>query len=71
MSSLQGAGSRRVSVAARRTKSGRRQKYSSIGDTLSAAHQPLFVSVHPDGSDSWRLDPILDILRNGGVSLRI
>jgi len=31
--------------------------------------QLLFVSVHPDGSDLWRLDPVVDIIKKGGVGI--
>lgn len=28
---------------------------------------PLYVTVEPDGSDLWRLDPIIDMLKEGAV----
>lgn len=31
--------------------------------------QPLFVSVQPDGSDLWRLDPIIELIKKGGVGI--
>ncbi|GMH32545.1 hypothetical protein BSKO_00379 [Bryopsis sp. KO-2023] len=58
---------RSVSVGAKGTRAAKRYKYSSRA-TLEA-HQPVFVSVKPDGSDSWRLDPIAELLRNGGVGI--
>ena len=30
-------------------------------------NNPLFIAVEPDGSDSWRLDPIVDLLKGGAV----
>ena len=31
---------------------------------------PLFVTVQPDGSDLWRLDPIIRMLQEGAVEAR-
>lgn len=45
----------------------RRLKYAGVGQRL--VQEPLFVTLQADGSDLWRLDPVIDILRNGGVSL--
>lgn len=50
-------------AAARNAK---RLKYAQQGDTRRGT--PLFVEVEPDGSDTWRLDAVADIIRNGGVS---
>lgn len=52
-------------AAARNAK---RLKYAQQGDTRRGT--PLFVEVEPDGSDTWRLDAVADIIRNGGVSSR-
>lgn len=47
-------------------KSAKRLKYAGVGQRL--VHDPLFVSLQPDGSDTWRLEPIIEIIKNGGVS---
>jgi hypothetical protein len=47
-------------------KSAKRLKYAGIGQR--AVHDPLFVSVQPDGSDVWRLEPVIELLKDGGVS---
>lgn len=48
-------------------KSAKRLKYAGIGQR--AVHDPLFVSVQPDGSDAWRLEPVIQLLKDGGVSV--
>jgi len=47
-------------------KSGKRLKQAGIGQRL--VHEVLCVEVQRDGSDAWRLEPVIDILRQGGVS---
>eukprot|EP01023_Acetabularia_acetabulum_P029802 TRINITY_DN28096_c0_g1_i6.p1 TRINITY_DN28096_c0_g1~~TRINITY_DN28096_c0_g1_i6.p1 ORF type:complete len:255 (-),score=22.44 TRINITY_DN28096_c0_g1_i6:133-897(-) len=32
-------------------------------------NEPLYVEVQEDGSDAWRLDPVIDILNSGGVGI--
>jgi hypothetical protein len=32
--------------------------------------EPLVVTVEPDGSDAWRLEPVIEILKAGGVRAR-
>eukprot|EP00891_Asterochloris_glomerata_P001112 jgi/Astpho2/1112/fgenesh1_pg.00020_%23_12_t len=46
---------------------GQTLKYAQQGDTRRGT--PLFVEVEPDGSDTWRLDAVADIIRNGGVGI--
>jgi hypothetical protein len=49
-------------------RNAKRLKYAGVGERL--VKQPLFVSLEPDGSDVWRLDPVVDLLDKGGVSSR-
>jgi hypothetical protein len=46
-------------------KSAKRLKYAGIGQRV--VHDPLFISLQPDGSDVWRLEPVIELLREGGV----
>lgn len=48
-------------------KSSKRQKYSHSSDKQTRG-EPLFVRVEPDGSDIWRLDAIVSLLKSGAVS---
>jgi tRNA threonylcarbamoyl adenosine modification protein (Sua5/YciO/YrdC/YwlC family) len=32
-------------------------------------HEPLFLTLEPDGSDVWRLEPVIQILKDGGVGI--
>lgn len=48
-------------------KSSKRLKYSHSSDTQTRG-EPLFVRVQPDGSDIWRLDAIVGLLKSGAVS---
>ncbi len=34
-----------------------------------AGRRQLFVQVEPDGSDSWRLDPVVEALKQGAVGI--
>eukprot|EP00803_Ostreobium_quekettii_P009755 evm.model.scf_182.2 EVM.evm.TU.scf_182.2 scf_182:30063-33589(+) len=56
-----------LEVSARVRRTARRLKYAS--SRQASAGQPLFVSVAPDGSDHWRLEPVVEILRSGGVGI--
>jgi hypothetical protein len=47
-------------------RNAKRLKYAGVGERL--VKQPLFVSLEPDGSDVWRLDPVVVLLYKGGVS---
>ncbi|KAL4432820.1 hypothetical protein ABPG77_008146 [Micractinium sp. CCAP 211/92] len=50
---------------------------ASAGSVAAAAKAPergagrrqLFVQVEPDGSDSWRLDPVVEALKQGAVGI--
>lgn len=44
----------------------KRLKYSKSGSKRS---EPLVVTVEPDGSDAWRLDQIVDMLKDGAVGV--
>ncbi len=44
----------------------KRLKYSKSG---SKRGEPLVVTVEPDGSDAWRLDQIVDMLKDGAVGV--
>lgn len=44
-------------------------KYAGIGQRL--VQEPLFLTLQPDGSDTWRLEPVIQILRDGGVRERV
>jgi 4-alpha-glucanotransferase len=57
---------RHLSVQVSAVKSAKRLKYAGIGQRV--VHDPLFVSVQPDGSDVWRLEPVIELLKDGGVS---
>lgn len=48
-------------------KSSKRLKYSHSSDKQTRG-EPLFVRVEPDGSDIWRLDAIISLLKSGAVS---
>ena len=37
------------------------------GGTWSRGRRPLYVEVNPYGSDTWRLDPIIQLLQDGAV----
>jgi len=37
------------------------------GDSAGRSRRPLLVSVDPYGSDLWRLDPVIQLLRDGAV----
>jgi tRNA A37 threonylcarbamoyladenosine synthetase subunit TsaC/SUA5/YrdC len=36
---------------------------------MTGSAPPKLVTLLPDGSDAWRLDPVIELLREGGVSL--
>ena len=55
----------RPDVSARAAKTARRLKYAGVGQRL--VKEPLFLTVEPDGSDTWRLDPIVQLLKDGAV----
>ena len=38
------------------------------GGGQRSVHEPLVVTVEPDGSDSWRLEPVAQLIQRGGVS---
>jgi len=47
-------------------KNAKRLKYAGVGQRL--VQEPVFLSLQPDGSDLWRLEPVIQLLREGGVS---
>ena len=49
-------------------KNAKRVKYSQAS-SRPARGRPLFIQVEPDGSDVWRLDVVVDALKDGSVSL--
>lgn len=55
---------RRPVVAA--ASSAKKLKYAGVGQRL--VREPLVVSLQPDGSDTWRLEPVFELLQSGGVS---
>lgn len=52
--------------AAGRGASGRRLKYAGVGQRVNGG-EPLFVSVDPDCTDAWRLDRVVELLKEGAV----
>ena len=49
-------------------KSAKRLKYSHSSDK-HARGNPVYIRVEPDGSDLWRLDIAIKLLKDGAVSL--
>ena len=56
---------RRLSRAALAAQAAKRNRAEASGG--SRGKGPLYVTVEPDGSDLWRLDPIIDMLKEGAV----
>lgn len=52
----------RAALVAHAAKRGQRE-----GSGGGRGKGPLYVTVEPDGSDLWRLDPIIDMLKQGAV----
>lgn len=46
---------------------GERPTMSSPPSPFASAAPTKLVTVAPDGSDAWRLDPVIQALREGGV----
>ncbi|MEW5307683.1 MAG: hypothetical protein WDW36_010061 [Sanguina aurantia] len=46
----------------------RGNKRSEGGKSSSGKH-PIIIPVDPLGSDAWRLDPVIEMLKNGGVGI--
>ena len=46
--------------------SAKKLKYAGVGQRL--VREPLVVSLQPDGADTWRLEPVFELLQHGGVS---
>lgn len=55
----------RIDVRAHNTK---RTKYNNAWGPRGS-RDPLFLEVQPDGSDLWRLDAVVDLLKDGGVGV--
>lgn len=51
-------------MAAAAVRSAKRSKYAGTREKTST----LIVTVEPDGSDVWRLDAVVDLLKGGAVS---
>ena len=50
-------------------RNAKRLKYSQGAASGPGRGEPLFVQCEADGSDSWRLDPVIALLEKGGVSM--
>lgn len=50
----------------RAVKSHKSLKRAGIGQRL--VHEVLCIELQKDGSDTWRLEPVIDLLKQGGVS---
>jgi hypothetical protein len=55
----------RPDVSAKATRTAKRLKYAGVGQRL--VKEPIFLTLEPDGSDTWRLDPIVQLLKDGAV----
>ncbi len=53
-----------------RAKGGKRRKASTGGKGASKPKQSVIINLEPDGSDLWRLDTVIDQLRQGAVRLQ-
>jgi hypothetical protein len=53
-------------VLARAVKSHKSLKRAGIGQRL--VHEVLCIELQKDGSDTWRLEPVIELLKQGGVS---
>jgi hypothetical protein len=60
----------RSPAACAAVKHGGRRLIREAGVGQRRVSAPLVVSLQPDGSDVWRLEPVIQILRDGGVSAR-
>ncbi len=47
-------------------RNAKRLKYSPLGQPRNQ-REPLIITVQPDGSDAWRLEPAAQLLKAGGV----
>jgi hypothetical protein len=47
-------------------RNAKRLKYSALGQSGSGK-EPLVITLQPDGSDAWRIEPAVEMLRRGGV----
>lgn len=47
-------------------KAHRKLKQAGIGQRL--VHEVLCIELEKDGSDTWRLEPVIEVLKQGGVS---
>lgn len=47
-------------------KAHRKLKQAGIGQRL--VHDVLCLELEKDGSDTWRLEPVIEVLKQGGVS---
>lgn len=56
---------RQVAAAVRNAK---RLKYAGVGQRMVVG-EPLFVTVEADASDEWRLERVVQLLKDGGVGI--
>lgn len=47
-------------------RNAKRLKYAGVGQRM--VHEPMIVTIQPDGSDSWRLEPVVRLIEDGAVS---
>lgn len=50
------------------TRSAKRLKYAGVGQRMVVG-EPLFITVEADGSDTWRLERVVQLLKDGGVGI--
>ena len=55
-----------VSFVCHSVKSHKSLKRAGIGQRL--VHEVLCIQLQKDGSDTWRLEPVVELLKQGGVS---
>eukprot|EP00879_Flechtneria_rotunda_P004131 GHRR01004377.1.p1 GENE.GHRR01004377.1~~GHRR01004377.1.p1 ORF type:complete len:272 (+),score=69.05 GHRR01004377.1:104-919(+) len=48
-------------------KAPKRLKHAGVGQRL--VHEPVFLTLQPEGSDVWRLEPVINLLRDGAVGI--
>ena len=60
-----------ISHTLRRKVSALSAKRSTRDKSGGGIKDPLYVTIEADGSDLWRLDPVISMLQQGAVSLVI
>ena len=56
-------------LGAHRQQQAQRQIAVAAARAAAPARQQQFVQVEPDGSDAWRLDPVVEALKEGAVGI--